>query len=227
APSIQYKKSFRSPHLFPTLAVLDAELTLPLSRQQTAYSGMDAITQLIESFITKNASPLTDALALAGLRLALPAMRRLITDLHDLEAREHLLLASTLSGITLANAGLGMAHGFAPAFGALYGVPHGMACAILLPHAMRFNQPAAEAKFAAIGALVDPAETHPPRLAQAAIAAIQEINDTFQIPRDFQEFQIPQNEKPAILDRSRGNSMNGNPIPVRDDEALAFLEKIL
>lgn len=227
AQSIQYKKSFRSPQLFPTIAVLDAELTLSLNAEQTAYSGMDAITQLIESFITKKASPITDSLALCGLRLALPAIRRLIDHGDDLNARENLLLASTLSGITLANAGLGVAHGFAPAFGALYNIPHGKACAILLPNAMRYNLTTVQEKFATIGRIVGSKATSETKQAEDAISFIQNTNDLLHIPRDFRKMRIPETHWISIIERSRGNSMKGNPIEITDSKALEFLRGIL
>jgi alcohol dehydrogenase class IV len=105
----RYKKSFRHPSLCPTVAILDAELTLNLPSKQTAYSGMDTITQLIESYLSQKANPITDVLALLGLRMALRSIRQAVQVGDNLEARAEMLLASTLSGICLANAGLGLA----------------------------------------------------------------------------------------------------------------------
>lgn len=228
APQAKYKKSFRSPYLFPTIAILDAELSVNLPPEQTAYSGMDAITQLIESYITQRANPITDALALHGLQLALPAIKTIYKNGKDKEAREAMLLASTLSGVCLANAGLGMAHGFAPALGAMYDVPHGKACAILLPHAMQYNQNAALPKFADLGRIISerPNQTEQ-ELADRAIHGISQLITDLGIPRDFKYLNVKEEDIDPIVERSKGNSMNGNPIPVTDDMAREFLVSLL
>jgi alcohol dehydrogenase class IV len=228
APQVQYKKSFRSPWLFPTLAILDAELTVPLPAEQTAYSGMDAITQLIESYISQRATPMTDALAIYGLELALPAIREVYIDGTNTGAREKMLLASTLSGICLANAGLGIAHGFAPAVGAMYDVPHGKACAILLPHAMRFNRDAALPKLANIGRLLF-GDTGKPMeiMAEEAISAIRQLVDELNIPSDFTWLQVNPDDIGDLVERSKGNSLKGNPAAVSPDEARGFIEPLL
>jgi alcohol dehydrogenase class IV len=228
APSVQYKKSFRSPLLFPTAAILDAELTLSLPLRQTVYSGMDAITQLIESWISKAATPITDALAQYGLQLAFPAIETIFDHGGDIAVREKLLLASTLSGICLANAGLGMAHGFAPALGALYDIPHGKACAILLPHALQYNRDYATAKIAQLGRILtgDSSGTDD-KMAEFAIVEIQKQVSALGIPGDFSSYAIPASDIPRIVERAQGNSMNGNPVTVSPEQAAAFIKNLL
>ncbi|HQH70662.1 MAG TPA: iron-containing alcohol dehydrogenase [bacterium] len=223
----RFKKSFRSPYLYPAVAILDAGLTVPLPPEQTAYSGMDAITQLIESFICQKANPITDALALAGLSLALPAIREVYSDGSNLERREAMLLASTLSGICLANAGLGLAHGFASGLGALYDVPHGKACAILLPHALKFNRCARLEKLARIGRLLT-TETSltTGEYADLLIQHVVQLNQDFNIPQDLKPFQIPKEDHALLVEMSMGNSMAGNPVEVVPAIARTILEAL-
>ncbi|MGC9326971.1 MAG: iron-containing alcohol dehydrogenase [Candidatus Hinthialibacter sp.] len=223
----RFKKSFRSSYLYPTLAILDAELSLSLPPQQTAYSGMDAITQLIESYISRRATPVTDALALCGLERALFSIREVYQDGSAIEHRENMLLASSLSGVCLANAGLGMAHGFASGLGALYDAPHGKVCAMLLPHALKFNRCAQLDKLARIGRLL----THDASLsnedcADLLIQYIKDLNKEFGIPTNLREFNIPKDEQPLLIKMSMGNSMSGNPIPITENVAKTILEAL-
>jgi len=220
----RFKKSFRSPYLFPAIAILDAQLTESLPPQQAAFSGMDAITQLFEAFLTRKASPVTDALALRGLELALPSIRAVCREGSPVEARENMLLASTLSGICLANAGLGLAHGFASGLGALYDIPHGKACAILLPHAMRINRKSSQTKLAQIGALFSNDESmNEAALADRAVEEIERLNAELGIPADLKSLRIPAEELDLLAKMSMGNSMRGNPVEISQESAKVLL----
>ncbi len=222
----RFKKSFRSPTLYPAVAILDAELSLSLPPEQTAYSGMDAITQLIESYLTHKATPMTDALALFGMELVFRSIRDVVHEGSDVKAREDMLLASTLSGICLANAGLGMAHGFASGLGALYEIPHGKACAILLPHMMQFNATKSISKLARIGYIMHGKAGSEESLAGSAIQYIKELNAEFGIPPDLKSLEIPEFEHDLLVKMSMGNSMSGNPIEIRPDTAKSILKQI-
>ncbi len=222
----RFKKSFRSPYLYPSAAILDAELTESLPPEQTAYSGMDAITQLIESFLSRKATPMTDTLALYGLEMAFRSIREVYHDGSNLERREEMLLASTLSGICLANAGLGMAHGFASGLGALYDVPHGKVCAILLPHMMRYNSYWVLHKLARIGFVMGDAVGTEENWAGRAIKEIEELNREFGIPPDLKSLNIPEEEYDLLVKMSMGNSMYGNPIEITRSKARNILEQL-
>ena len=133
-----FKKSLRHDNYVPKLAVLDPELCLSAPPQITAACGMDALTQLIESYVSTQASPLTDALALEGMRYLIPALPAVCGQASmDVELRGAVAYGAFLSGVTLANAGLGVVHGVAGPLGGLVTVPHGVACANLLPSAIR------------------------------------------------------------------------------------------
>ena len=117
----------------PRIALVDPELTVSVPPEVTAASGMDAITQLIESYISRKAQPIPQALAVQGLRLAVPAIVEAVENAGSRPAREAMSHAALLSGMALANSGLGMAHGVAAALGVHCRVPHGVACALMLP----------------------------------------------------------------------------------------------
>jgi alcohol dehydrogenase class IV len=138
------KVSLRSPFLLPRLAVVDPELTYDMPPEVTARTGMDALTQLVEPFVSCRANPLTDALCLEGLQRVARSLRRAFDDGQDRAGREDMALASLFGGLALANAGLGAVHGFAGPIGGMYSAPHGGICAALLPGVMEVNVRALE-----------------------------------------------------------------------------------
>jgi len=135
-----FKNSLRHDNFVPDLAILDPELTVSCPPNVTAASGMDAICQLLEAYMSDAASPLTDALALSGLGFAAESLQDVsTTQPHNIEKRAKMCYAAFLSGVTLANAGLGVVHGFASSIGGLYDIPHGVLCGTMLPEAVRVS----------------------------------------------------------------------------------------
>jgi alcohol dehydrogenase len=133
-----FKKSLRNDNYVPRLAILDPTLCVGAPPSVTAACGMDALTQLIESYVSTHASPLTDALALDGMRQLIPALPDACgKGAADIDCRGAVAYGAFLSGVALANAGLGVVHGVAGPMGGLIGIPHGVACANLLPFALR------------------------------------------------------------------------------------------
>jgi len=139
SPEHRVKASLRSPWMLPRLAVVDPELTFDLPPAITASTGLDALTQLIEPYVSVRANPMTDMFCLEGMGRAARSLGRAYADGHDAAARTDMSLASLLGGLALANAGLGVVHGFAAPIGGAFEAPHGAVCAALLPHGMDAN----------------------------------------------------------------------------------------
>ncbi len=134
-----YKKSLRHNNFVPNVAIVDPALMMSCSPEITAASGMDAFTQLLESYLSTTASPMTDALAYEGLKHVYYSLNTCYRDGTNLEARTGMALASYLSGITLANAGLGLVHGFAGAIGGYFTIAHGVVCSSLMTAANKIT----------------------------------------------------------------------------------------
>jgi alcohol dehydrogenase class IV len=209
---------------------------------------MDAITQLIESYVSRRATPSTQQMAWTGLRYAAPNLVEAFRDGTSRSAREGMAMAALLSGIALANSGLGMAHGVAAALGVHCKVPHGLACAVMLPTAIEINMAVdgIEKKFAeiALGMLdwfsdldlttpvvprsIDEIVAERRRKQSAAgIEKIESLLTELKIPRRLSEIGVTPEQIPAIVRDSRGNSMSGNPRELSDEELTRILEEML
>lgn len=157
-----FKKSLRHDNLVPDIAIVDPELTISCPKDVTAASGMDCFTQLLESYLSDKGSKYTEALAWKGLREIKSSLAQSYIDGHDLRARTGMSFAALTSGICLANAGLGVVHGFASSIGGMFSVPHGVICGTLMAEAnfvtlreirKRNNNPEALKKYAGLGRL--------------------------------------------------------------------------
>ncbi len=220
------KKSLRSEKMVPKIILIDPELSVTVPPSVTAASGMDAITQLIESYISSRATPLTQSLCLEGLKHALPNMKRAFVDGTDQPARTAMAYAAFLSGVSLANSGLGMAHGIAAPLGAHCDVPHGLACATLLPIALKTNQTVSRKQQVVLGKLF----AKNPHLSKenaiaASISHIENLCDDLSIPKRLRDLGVLKEQLNDIVTGSRGNSMNGNPRVLTDEELYSILEE--
>ncbi len=232
-----FKKSFRDERLVAEYALVDPDLLASCPPAVIAANGMDALTQLIESYVSLRANPICDALNLDGLR----AVRDGLLPLHDsagadAAARERMALASLLSGINLAQTGLGSVHGLAAPLGAFHPIPHGVACGTLLAaaterniEAMRERDPdnPALARYARLGELLwqrhwrDPDEAH-----ARLLDRLRAWSDQLAMPR-LSAYGIGAGDLDHIVAHSRGSSMRTNPIVLRDDEIRWILEQRL
>jgi len=224
----RYKKSLRSPHLVAAVALLDPELTYSLPPALTAETGMDAFTQLIESYISVKAQPIPQALALYGVQLVDKHLRTAVKHGTDPEAREAMLLAALLSGMSLANSGLGAAHGVAAALGALCGIPHGRSCAMLLPHVLEFNLASSISAYSELySRLSDFTIDSELAAAEALVARVERLVREIGIPQTFSVEEVAVEQIPALAKASFGSSMSGNPVKMSEHDVEKLIRKLV
>jgi alcohol dehydrogenase class IV len=231
SPEHRVKVSLRSPLMLPKLAVIDPELALGLPADITASTGMDALTQLIEPFVSCRANPLTDGLCREGIVRAARSLRRACNVPDDHAAREDMAAASLFSGLALANAGLGAVHGFAAPIGGMFPAPHGAVCATLLPHAMAINlralrerQPdsAVLQRFTEIARLLT---TDPNATADDGVGWLQQLCADLKIPA-LGTYGISPDDVAVLCDKAaQASSMKGNPITLTPDELREILNR--
>lgn len=232
SPEHGVKASLRSPLLLPRVAVVDPELTLSAPPEVTAATGLDALSQLIEPFVSHRANPFTDMLCREGLGRIARSLRRAYRNGSDLEARTDMSLASLLGGMALANAGLGAVHGFAAPVGGAFPAPHGAVCAALLAPVTRANlralrrrdpQNAALARYEEAARILDPSAPN----ADALVEWLEGIRVELRIP-PLAAYGIRESDIPALCEKAaRASSMKGNPVALEREELQAVLAEAL
>jgi alcohol dehydrogenase class IV len=217
-----FKKSLRHDNYIPRLAILDPTLCVSAPPSVTAACGMDALTQLIESYVSTQASPLTDALAMDGLRHLIPALPVACwKGAADTGCRSAVAYGAFLSGVTLANAGLGVVHGVAGPLGGIVSIPHGVACANLLPYAVRATVENLTAvhteqsnttieKFARIGKLFGAKHENRLDCCRHLVDCLYRWLDQFDIPR-LGQFGLTLDHVNFLV---RDGSNKNNPLPL-------------
>jgi alcohol dehydrogenase class IV len=228
-----FKKSFRHDKLVAEYAVVDPDLLATCSPALIAANGMDALTQLIESYVSTRANVLTDALAISGLRAARDGLLAWYRDPSGAdEARAQMAYAALISGITLAQVGLGSVHGLASPLGAFYPIGHGVVCGTLVAAASEVNiktmqarEPdnLALAKYARLGEVLCQHRHASPDAARVAlIQLLQDWTEQMQLPR-LSRFGITEAGLNQVVTNSRGSSMKTNPIVLTDEEIKTVL----
>jgi len=219
SPEHGVKVSLRSPRLLPRVALVDPVLTHELPPAITAATGLDALTQLIEPFVSGRANPITDALCRDGLRRAAGSLPRVVANGADATARADMALASLFGGLALANAGLGAVHGFAAAIGGLYpGAPHGAVCAALLAPVMTANVQALQQRDLGHPALARYHELArlltglPGAKTADGIAHIRQLAGAFGIPALSHYGVASRDADRIVAAATQASSMKGNPI---------------
>jgi alcohol dehydrogenase len=232
-----FKKSFRDERLVPEYAVVDPDLLSSCPPGQIAANGMDALTQLMESYVSTRANRMTDALALDGIRAARDSLLPLYENPPAAsDARAGMAYAALLSGITLAQTGLGSVHGLASPLGAFFPIPHGVVCGTLVAAATRVNIEAMRAREPANPALEKYTRlagllcgTRFPDMRKAHDALIELLEDwvrRLDIPR-LGRYGVEENDFERIVANSRGSSMKTNPVVLTDGEIAAILQQRL
>jgi alcohol dehydrogenase class IV len=218
------KVSLRSPLMLPQAALVDPELTYGLPPAVTAATGLDALTQLIEPYVSAHANPLVDAICVEGIGRITGALRRVYHNGADREARREMALASLFGGLALANAGLGVVHGLAAPLGGSWKAPHGALCAALLSHGMAAN----------VAALRERAPQHPALERYTDIARmltgrneasaadgidwVRALCIELNVP-PLRAWGITEADLPGVVEKAaRASSMQANPLPLTGEE---------
>lgn len=229
----EVKVSLRHPLMLPKVALIDPELTLTLPPHITAFTGMDALTQLIESFTTPLANPITDAFCRDGIPRVGRSLQIAYQHGDDLSARTDMALGSLLGGLALANAKLGAVHGFAGVFGGMFDAPHGAICAQLLPYTTQTNIQAMRQREPANPALGCYNEVACLVLDNRYATADDLITWLFALAEDFKipglrSYGFGKYDFPLLIERSaQSSSMKGNPIRLNTEEMEEILKGAL
>ena len=232
-----FKKSFRHEMLVPEYAVIDPQLLETCPPAQIAANGMDALTQLLESYVSLKANPFTDALAMSGIRAVRDGLFDWVDDTpRASEGRAAIAYAALLSGITLAQVGLGSVHGLAAPLGAFFPIPHGVVCGTLVATCTRMNLTALRQRQPHSPAL--PRYAHASRVLSddmtlnddaACEALLELLNDWTQrlaLPH-LSDYGMKQADIPRVVANCRGSSMKTNPIVLTDAEVAEILQERL
>jgi alcohol dehydrogenase class IV len=224
----QVKESLRHPFMYPKIAIIDAELTLSLPPKLTAYSGVDALCQSIESYVSTGANILTDAIALQSIRLVSMNLRETFKNGANIQARHNMLYAALLSGIALSNARMGAVHGIAHPLGLKYHLPHGLVCGVLLPYIIEFNLNFATAKYSAIagvmGGLLRGLDKE--RAAKICIDKTKQLLVEVGFPWKLRELGVNPEDFPQLArDSMPSGSLKANPRVVSEDDVITILKK--
>ena len=231
-PERRVKASLRSSLMLPRVALVDPDLTLGLPPDITASTGLDALTQLIEPYVCARRNAMTDMFAVEGMRAAAQWLRAAFRDGGNPEAREAMSFASLLGGLSLANAGLGVVHGFAAPIGGMFPAPHGAVCAALLPHGMQANIEALRARsrrdeverYRQIAAILT---GDPHAMPEDGVAWVRALCAELRTP-PLRAYGITESHAPELIEAaSKASSMKANPVALAPEELAQVLRSAL
>ncbi len=233
SPEHHVKVSLRSPLMLPRMAVVDPQLTHSMPPALTASTGLDALTQVLEPYVSRQANPLTDTFCREGLMRAAHSLHRAYTNGRDAEAREDMALVSLFGGLALTNAKLGAVHGLAGVLGGMFDAPHGALCGRLLPYVMEANvralrarepeHPALERYDDVAVILTGEWEAE----AEDGVAWVQELCAALKVP-GLATYGVTAAAFPTIIEKAQASSsMKGNPIPLITAELRGILSRAL
>jgi alcohol dehydrogenase class IV len=233
SPEHQVKVSLRSNLTLPRLAVIDPELTYSMPPEITASTGLDALAQVIEPYVSPFANPLTDTICREGIRRAARSLRRAYENGADVAAREDMTITSLFGGLALANAKLGAVHGFAGPMGGMLRAPHGAICGRLLPHVMATNIQALQEREPGNGAIRRYDEVAqiligtPKASAHDGVSWIRALCAALDIP-PLSAHGVTEADFPTIIEKaSNSSSMKGNPVRLTAEEMATILKQAL
>jgi alcohol dehydrogenase class IV len=231
SPQHGIKASIRSPHMLAAVALVDPLLTVTCPPAVTASSGLDALTQCLEPYVSPRGNPVTDAVAAEGLRRGARALRQAYEHGDDAEARAEMAMCSLLGGIALANAKLGAVHGLAGVIGGMIDAPHGAVCATLLAPVVEVNVRALRERDANAPALrryADVARLLTGRddaTIEDGVSWLRETVAAMNVPALDAVGLRPTRFTEVAAKAARSSSMQGNPVPLNEDQLIAVLER--
>lgn len=220
------KRGMVSDHMLPDVALVSPEMTLTMPPSVTAASGVDALVHAVEAYISRNASPITDGLALKAIALIAGNLAIAYREPGNLEAREGMSTGSLMAGMAFGNAGVGAVHALAYPLGGRFHVPHGVSNALLLPYVMQWNRVACPERFKEIAlAMGEPVWSLPAsQAAERAVAAMEALCRSVEIPAGMRVLDIPESAIPSMAeDASKiDRLMRNNPrqLSIQDIEAI-------
>ncbi|MFP3850963.1 iron-containing alcohol dehydrogenase [Pseudomonas sp. W5-01] len=200
----QLKKGIVSDYLLPDVALVSPLMTLTCPRSVTAASGVDALVHAIEAYLSVNASPITDAIALGAIKLIVKALPKAYANPSSLQAREDMATASLMAGMAFGNAGVGAVHALAYPLGGRFNIAHGVSNALLLPYVMEWN------KLACVERMRDIADAMGVRVAHLsdrdaadlAVKAMADLCAAVEIPSGLRSFNVPEDAIPAMAEEA-------------------------
>ena len=215
------KQSIRGGSILPALALVDPLLCVDCPVQVTVNSGLDALTQGVESYISRNANNATRALALEGVRLINNAIERVVVNGHDLAGRSDMSEGTMLGAMAFAVSGLGAVHGLAHPVGAVTHLPHGMVCGRLLPVVLKWNLPVCRGEMDTLALALGLKD------AEDLIRRTEMLLDKFGVEKHFSRCGLQEKDILWIVKNSRSGSMRANPRDLSDEDLAAIVREIL
>jgi len=229
SPEHKIKVSMRTSLMLPRLALVDPRLTYGVPPAVTASTGLDALTQVLEPYVSSQANPLIDAVCREAMIRAARSLRRTYENGEDAEARYDMALVSLFGGLALANAGLGVVHGFAGPIGGMFDAPHGVVCASILPHAIEMNVRALKERsptspylrrYNEIGQFLT---GDPDAGASHAVSWIQSLCQAMHVP-PLSKYGMTDQDIPVLVEKAaKASSMKANPIHLTAEEMIEIL----
>jgi alcohol dehydrogenase class IV len=229
---IHTKIAVTHPYCNADLAMLDPELTVKLPAKITAFTGMDALTHAIEGSTSTGAEPVSDALGLHAIRLIFKYLPIAVKNPDDITARGHMLIASSLAGMCFGNTMCGAVHATAHSLGALYGIPHGLANAIMLPVVMDFNVKDAAERYMMIADAMglDVKDKKPVEAAKMAVKAVISLKKKIGLTDRLKDFKVPEDPeklKPLVELAAGDSQISYNPHYLEEEDILKLYMKAL
>ena len=233
-PATQIKKSIRHPGMTADLAIVDPDLTANCPRGVTVASGLDALVQGIEAFVSPKGTDYTRSLAFAASKKLFHALNRIVRGSWmpegtepelDAAFRADMAEGSMLAGMAFAHAGLGAVHGLAHPVGSLLHVPHGVSCAILMTPVFQFNMNACSRLFGELASAFAPREPHPD--AALFIESVRDLSHGLGVPDTLRDYGLAEEHFAFIVANCRSNSMKNNPAPMSDKQVVTLLRSLL